>query len=192
MSATGSDFSAKSDETVLWFALAEFQLLQPLTEGPSPEEKVRLLLYCRQISLLAAGSEAEGTCNLTLGETLPTLSTRIAKINTKWKVPLSCFNVKVINESHQEINSITKQFLFCLSCTGWEHSSWEKILCTSLKIIWHGNTCYRYSIKLTMWKDTNKILIWTWISRFIDVCSHIHVLSMCSYTCPFIGLFDHT
>ncbi len=32
MPATGSDFSAKSDETVLGFALAEFQLLQPLTE----------------------------------------------------------------------------------------------------------------------------------------------------------------
>ncbi len=34
MPATGSDFSATSDETALGFALAEFQLLQALAEGP--------------------------------------------------------------------------------------------------------------------------------------------------------------
>ncbi len=37
MPAAGSDFPAASDETALGFALAEFQLLQPLTEGPFPE-----------------------------------------------------------------------------------------------------------------------------------------------------------
>ncbi len=37
MPASGSDFSATSDEMGLGFALTEFQLLQPLTEGPSPE-----------------------------------------------------------------------------------------------------------------------------------------------------------
>ncbi len=36
MPATGSDFSAISDETALGFALTEFELLQLLTEGPSP------------------------------------------------------------------------------------------------------------------------------------------------------------
>ncbi len=36
MPTTGSDFSATSDETALGFALAEFQLFQPVTEGPSP------------------------------------------------------------------------------------------------------------------------------------------------------------
>ncbi len=56
MPATGLDFSVTSDETALGFALAEFTMLQPLNEGPSPE-------------LPSAGSEAEGTCNLTLGET---------------------------------------------------------------------------------------------------------------------------
>ncbi len=37
MPDTGSDFSAISDETALGFTLAEFQLPQPLTEGPSLE-----------------------------------------------------------------------------------------------------------------------------------------------------------
>ncbi len=44
MPATGSDFSAKSDETALGFALADFALLQPLIEGPSPELPPALLL----------------------------------------------------------------------------------------------------------------------------------------------------
>ncbi len=43
MPATGSDFSAKSDETALGFALAEFELLQPLTEGQSLELPLALL-----------------------------------------------------------------------------------------------------------------------------------------------------
>ncbi len=38
------DFSATSDETALEFALAEFKLLQLLTEGPSPELPPALLL----------------------------------------------------------------------------------------------------------------------------------------------------
>ncbi len=58
MPASGLDFSAKSDKTVLGSALAEFQLLQPLTEGLSP-------LSSRGSSLLAVRSETEGTCNLT-------------------------------------------------------------------------------------------------------------------------------
>ncbi len=62
----GLDFSATSAETVLGFARAEFQLLEPLTEGQSLE-----LPPVLQSSLLAMGSEAQGTCNLTLGETLP-------------------------------------------------------------------------------------------------------------------------
>ncbi len=79
MPATRSYFSAKSDETALGFAVAEFQLLQPLTE---------CLWSCRPLStqgnsLLAVGSGAEGTCNLMLGETLPPLSTGTAKINTE-------------------------------------------------------------------------------------------------------------
>ncbi len=44
MPATGSDFSATSEETALGFALTEFELLQPLTEGPSPEMSPALLL----------------------------------------------------------------------------------------------------------------------------------------------------
>ncbi len=51
--------------------------------------KVRLqscrLLSSRGSSLLAAGSEAEGTCNLMLGETLPPLSTGTARINKNEK-----------------------------------------------------------------------------------------------------------
>ncbi len=43
MPPTGLDFSAKLDKTALGFALAEFQLLQPLTEGPSPELPPALL-----------------------------------------------------------------------------------------------------------------------------------------------------
>ncbi len=43
MPATGSDSFAKSDETVLGFALAELELLHPLTEGPSPELPPTLL-----------------------------------------------------------------------------------------------------------------------------------------------------
>ncbi len=41
--ATRSGYSATSDETALKFALAEFQLLQPLSEGPSPELPPALL-----------------------------------------------------------------------------------------------------------------------------------------------------
>ncbi len=37
MLATGSDFSATSDETALELALDEFRFLQPPTEGLSPE-----------------------------------------------------------------------------------------------------------------------------------------------------------
>ncbi len=44
MPATGLDFSTKSEEMVLGFALAEFQLLQSLTEGPSLELSHALLL----------------------------------------------------------------------------------------------------------------------------------------------------
>ncbi len=47
----------------------------------------------RRSNLPAVESEMERTCNLTLGDMLPPLSTGTAKINTKWKVPLSCFNV---------------------------------------------------------------------------------------------------
>ncbi len=43
MPATGADFFAKSDETVLGFALSEFQLLSSLTEGPAPEQLDSLL-----------------------------------------------------------------------------------------------------------------------------------------------------
>ncbi len=50
MPATGSDFSAKSDEMEPGFALVEFELLQPLTEGPSPElpPKVKVEMYYHQ------------------------------------------------------------------------------------------------------------------------------------------------
>ncbi len=44
MPATGLDFSATSGEVALGFALAEFKLLQPLTEGPSLELPPALLL----------------------------------------------------------------------------------------------------------------------------------------------------
>ncbi len=37
MPSSGLYFLTTSDETALGFALAEFQLLQLLTEGPSPE-----------------------------------------------------------------------------------------------------------------------------------------------------------
>ncbi len=36
-------FSVKSDGAVLWFALAELELLQPLNEGPSPQLAPALL-----------------------------------------------------------------------------------------------------------------------------------------------------
>ncbi len=58
MPATMLDFSAKSGETALEFALAEFSLLQLLTEGPSPE------MPLAPSSLYAVGSEVEGTCNV--------------------------------------------------------------------------------------------------------------------------------
>ncbi len=44
MPATGWDFSTVSDETAVGFALAEFQLLQPLIEGLSPGLPPALLL----------------------------------------------------------------------------------------------------------------------------------------------------
>ncbi len=44
MPATRLDFSATSDEMALGFALAEFEMLQPLTKGPSPELLPTLLL----------------------------------------------------------------------------------------------------------------------------------------------------
>ncbi len=88
MPATRSDFSTTSDKTVLGFAaLAVFELLQPLTEGPSPELPP---------ALLPGKGEMEGTCNLTLGETLPHLSTGTVKINTKLKVPQSCFKASKV------------------------------------------------------------------------------------------------
>ncbi len=93
MPATELDFFTKSDKTTLGFALDELELLQPLTEGPSPELPPTVL---RQSSLLKTGSEAEGTCNLMLSETLPPLSTGTTRINTKWKVPLSCFKYSAI------------------------------------------------------------------------------------------------
>ncbi len=37
MPATRSDFSTKSDKMAQGFAQTEFELLQPLTKGPSPE-----------------------------------------------------------------------------------------------------------------------------------------------------------
>ncbi len=72
MPATESGFSATSDETARGFALAEFQLLQPLTEGPSPEQPSTYLPEKKNV-----------------GETLSPLSTGTTKINTK--VPQSCF-----------------------------------------------------------------------------------------------------
>ncbi len=44
MPATRLDFSTKSEEIALGFTLAEFQLLQPLTEGLSLELPPTLLL----------------------------------------------------------------------------------------------------------------------------------------------------
>ncbi len=82
MPALGSDFSLTSGRTALGFALVEFQLLQPLPEG-------RLRSFCplssRGSRLHTAGSETEGTYNLTLGEILPPLSTGSVKINTNEK-----------------------------------------------------------------------------------------------------------
>ncbi len=43
MPDTGSDFSLTSNETALGFALAEFELLQLLSEGLSPELPPALL-----------------------------------------------------------------------------------------------------------------------------------------------------
>ncbi len=39
MPATGSDFFAKSNKVALGFALVEFELLQPLNEGPSMKQR---------------------------------------------------------------------------------------------------------------------------------------------------------
>ncbi len=65
-------------------------------------------------SLLVGGSEGEGTCNLTLGETLPPLSSGTAKINTKWKVSLSCFKLKLYSNIKQQVQ-------ICLICS---NSKW--------------------------------------------------------------------
>ncbi len=51
MSATRSDFSMKSDETVLGFALAEFELLQPLTAMPYFVHKDRQKQHKMKISI---------------------------------------------------------------------------------------------------------------------------------------------
>ncbi len=68
MPATGSDFSTTSDKTVLGFALAEFQLLQLLTEGPSPE-LLPAILHGEVVSL-QRGVKRREHVTLTLGETL--------------------------------------------------------------------------------------------------------------------------
>ncbi len=129
MPATRLDFSAKSDKTVLGLAWAEFELLR------SHELKVRLRcchpLSSQQSSLFAVGSEAEGTYTLTLGETLPPLSTRTAKINTKWEVPLSCFNIKI---GMRNLSSIEGW-----NCKGLDNKSCI-VFCPNSSICHVGNT----------------------------------------------------
>ncbi len=76
-------------------------------------------LSSRGSSLYAAGSDTEGTCNLTLGETLPPLSTGTNKINTKRKVLQSCFKEKStatsLTETNVPVTQDLHQTLLCYS-----------------------------------------------------------------------------
>ncbi len=81
--------------------------------------KVRLR-SCRPLSFWQSKSscsvsETEGTCNLTLG-----FSTGTAKINTKWKVPMSCFNRDIRAVSSEYFRMYLFGVLICTAITGIE------------------------------------------------------------------------
>ncbi len=90
----------------------------------------------QRTSLLAAGSEAEGTCNLTLGETLPPLSTGAANINTKWKVPRSCFKDQFTRRAVSHYSACEDSFVkpsMALEelCRSWENNPDDVIVMSS-------------------------------------------------------------
>ncbi len=90
----------KSDEIALWFALAEFQLEAAQRRDL---QLPRGSLWSWRSSLLAAGSEAEGTCNLMLGETLPPKINKMKRFHRAVlnKAEAFCMFV-IVNKSHEK------------------------------------------------------------------------------------------